>query len=170
LWKDQCHSIAMPLQSQELLDPRKDLLKEVLRRWGCARLRVNGTSMLPSLLPYDVISLKPCSASELVAGDLVLCEGAEGWLLHRVVSLEDGLVHTRGDLLLFNDPPTPVEKVIAKAIALERFGRRRPIPPAGPATRIFARAEQSLGFLAAAAHIYARLRYRSAESGSTIPN
>ena len=92
----------MPLQSQELVDPRKDLLKEVLLRWGSARLQANGTSMLPSLLPYDVVSLVRCSAGDLLLGDLVLCEPADGWLLHRVARLENGWVHTRGDLLFFD--------------------------------------------------------------------
>ena len=154
----------MPLQSQELIDPRNDLLREVLRRWGRARLRVNGTSMLPSLFPYDVISLISCSANDLVAGDLAFCERAEGWLLHRVVRLEDGLVHTRGDLMPFDDAPTPAEQVIAKAVALQRFGRERPIPPVGLASRIFARTERSLGFLAAMAHAYARLRHAIAQN------
>ena len=153
----------MPLQSQKLLDPRKDLLKEVLLRWGCARLQVNGTSMLPSLFPYDVVLLMPCSASELVPGDLVLGEHKQGWLLHRVVRLENGWVHTRGDLLFFDDPPTNAENVLAKVVGLERFGRQRAVPPVGFATRVFARANQSLGLLAGAAHIYARLRQRFAD-------
>ena len=153
----------MPLQSQELLDPRKDLLKEVLLRWGCARLQVNGTSMLPSLFPYDVVLLMPCSASELVPGDLVLGEHQDRWLLHRVVRLEGDWLHTRGDLLPFDDPPAPAENVIAKVVGLERFGRQRAVPPAGFATHVFARANQSLGLLAGAAHIYARLRQRFAD-------
>ena len=153
----------MPLQSQKLLDPRKDLLKEVLLRWGCARLQVNGTSMLPSLFPYDVVLLMPCSASELVPGDLVLGEHKQGWLLHRVVRLENGWMHTRGDLLSFDDPPTNAENVLAKVVGLERFGRQRAVPPVGFATRVFARANQSLGLLAGAAHIYARLRQRFAD-------
>ena len=153
----------MPLQSQELLDPRKDLLKEVLLRWGCARLQVNGTSMLPSLLPYDVVSLVRCSAGDLLPGDLVLCEREDGWLLHRVVRLENGWVHTRGDHLPFDDPPAPAENVIAKVVGLERFGRQRAVPPVGFATCVFARANQSLGLLADAAHIYARLRQRFAD-------
>jgi len=153
----------MPLQSQELVDPRKDLLKEVLLRWGCARLRVNGTSMLPSLFPYDVVVLSACSASDLVPGDLALCEHKQGWLLHRVVRLENGWMHTRGDLLSFDDPPTNAENVLAKVVGLERFGRQRAVPPVGFATRVFARANQSLGLLAGAAHIYARLRQRFAD-------
>jgi hypothetical protein len=68
------------------------------------------------------------------------------------------MVHTRGDLLFFDDPPTRAENVIAKVTTLERFGRKTPIRPAG--LRLFARAEGSLGFLAAAAHTYARVRYR----------
>ena len=153
----------MPLQSQELLDPRKDLLKEVLLRWGCARLQVNGTSMLPSLLPYDVVSLVRCSAGDLLPGDLVLSEHRDRWLLHRVVRLEGDWLHTRGDLLPFDDPPAPAENVIAKVVGLERFGRQRAVPPVGFATRVFARANQPLGLLAGAAHIYARLRQRFAD-------
>ena len=153
----------MPLQSQELLDPRKDLLKEVLLRWGCARLQVNGTSMLPSLLPYDVVSLVRCSAGDLLPGDLVLREHQDRWLLHRVARLENGWVHTRGDLLFFDDPPTNAENVLAKVVGLERFGRQRAVPPVGFATHVFARANQSLGLLAGAAHIYARLRQRFAD-------
>ena len=153
----------MPLQSQELVDPRKDLLKEVLLRWGCARLRVNGTSMLPSLLPYDVVSLVRCPAGDLLPGDLVLREHRDRWLLHRVVRLEGDWLYTRGDLLPFGDPPAPAENVIAKVVRLERFGRQRPIPSAGLEARIFARAEQALGFVAAAVHLYARLRHRLAK-------
>ena len=153
----------MPVQSQELVDPRKDLLKEVLLRWGCARLQVNGTSMLPSLLPYDVVSLVRCSAGDLLPDDLVLCEHQDRWLLHRVVRLEGDWLHTRGDLLPFDDPPAPAENVIAKVVGLERFGRQRAVPPVGFATRVFARANRSLGLLAGAAHIYARLRQRFAD-------
>src|SRR2546430_16021795 len=71
--------------------------------------------------------------------------------------LEGDWLHTRSDLLPFDDPPA--ENVIAKVVGLERFGRQRPIPSAGLAARIFARAEQALGFVAAAGHLYAPPRH-----------
>ncbi len=64
-----------------------EMAEEVLRSWGELRLRVTGTSMLPTVWPGDILCVESRGAAEAVPGDVVLF-GREGRLVaHRVVEV-----------------------------------------------------------------------------------
>ena len=100
------------------------LLAEVLRASGSARLRVTGSSMLPTIWPGDVAVLERADIASLRAGDLILFQEDSRLYLHRIVALGpdgDGFV-TRGDAMPQADPVVRAEQILAKASAVERNG------------------------------------------------
>ncbi len=85
-----------------------DLLREVLSRFGRARLRVHGSSMLPSLWPGDVIEVSRVDPIVLREGDVLLLQRGQRLFCHRLVRWVEGdgarLLCTRGDHLSTTDP------------------------------------------------------------------
>src|SRR5580700_2818508 len=61
------------------------LAEEVVRTFGQVRLRVFGTSMVPSILPGDLISIQRATVSEISIGEIVLYSREERLFAHRVV-------------------------------------------------------------------------------------
>lgn len=94
------------------------LLKEVLQRFGRARLRVHGTSMLPALWPGDVIEIVVAEVSALRPGDLLLVERDARLFCHRFLGCVEHsgrfLLRTKGDLLGREDPPVAPEAVLGR--------------------------------------------------------
>jgi hypothetical protein len=88
---------------------RAILLGDVVRDFGSVRLRVFGTSMVPSILPGDVISVRRADISEITSGQIVLYSRAGRLFAHRVVagigSPEEPLLVTHGDRLTHDDFP-----------------------------------------------------------------
>ena len=86
----------------------QQLLRDVLLRFGRARLRVNGTSMLPSLWPGEVIEVERVHPSMLRKGDVLLLQRGQRLFCHRLLRWAelDGakLLCTRGDHLPTADP------------------------------------------------------------------
>jgi len=72
------------------------------------RIRVQGTSMLPSLWPGDVLTVLPLTSAMPAPGDIALTCNAGRILAHRVIDrrVQDGAVTliTRGDALTDTDP------------------------------------------------------------------
>lgn len=73
------------------------LVAQALRRRGRLRLRVNGTSMLPAVLPGDVVFVRHCGAESARCGDLVLFQRGERLYVHRVVARQGAALVTQGD-------------------------------------------------------------------------
>jgi hypothetical protein len=61
------------------------LTGEIVRTFGEIRLRVFGTSMVPSILPGDLISIQRALVSEISIGEVVLYSREERLFAHRVV-------------------------------------------------------------------------------------
>jgi signal peptidase I len=104
------------------------LAGEVVRTFGEVRLRVFGTSMVPSILPGDLISVQRAVVSEISSEEIVLYEREGRMFVHRVVgrmgSPEHSLLTTRGDRLRHNDPPVSSSELLGKVISIERAGRQ----------------------------------------------
>jgi len=102
---------------------RCELVAEVVRSFGEARLKVSGASMLPAVWPGDVITVRPRNIAALQPGQVVLYR-REGMLAaHRVTGIRGGLVTTRGDSLRHDDPPVEESDVVGQVVCLERNGR-----------------------------------------------
>jgi hypothetical protein len=132
-----------------------ELAAEVLRSFGRLRLRVVGSSMLPTLWPGDLISVSDREVDRALPGDLVVFRLGDRLVTHRVVEVrktksevrspksviqirspESPLEFvTRGDALSANDPPVSSQDLLGRVVAVER-GVRRHAPRQSPAGRV----------------------------------
>ncbi len=100
------------------------LAGEVVRTFGNVRLRVFGTSMVPYVLPGDLISVQRANVSEISLGEIVLYSREGRMFAHRVVgckgSPENSHLITRGDSLRHNDPPISSSELLGRVISIER--------------------------------------------------
>lgn len=100
------------------------LAGDVVRTFGRVRLRVFGTSMVPAILPGDLISVQHAVLSEISNGEIVLYSRDGRMFAHRVVgcmqSPEGSLLIARGDRLRHNDPPISSSELLGKVVSIER--------------------------------------------------
>ena len=102
---------------------KRDLTAEVLRHFGEVRLRVTGTSMLPTLWPGDILTVRLRNAEQLVPGELVLCYRNRAFVAHRLVGKRgDGFI-TRGDSLPGEDSPFRHDEVLGEVFSIIRNSR-----------------------------------------------
>jgi hypothetical protein len=117
--------------SQEFLTPAEAagplLVKEVLARFGRVRLRVQGLSMAPAVLPGDVLEVRSAGADGLVIGSLVLVDRADRLIAHRLIARGAGLL-TRGDARWRCDPPVDHRDVLGVVDSVIRDGSPQPVP------------------------------------------
>jgi signal peptidase I len=105
-----------------------DLAAEIVRTFGEVRLRVFGTSMVPSILPGDLVSIQRAGISEISSGEIVLYSREGRLFVHRVVactnSPEQPLLITRGDWLDHNDPPVNSAELLGRLTSIQRSDGR----------------------------------------------
>ena len=66
-----------------------ELVADVARREGKVQLKVAGTSMVPALLPGDVVTVRSCNAAELKPGSIVVFRKNNRLVTHRFVRRVD---------------------------------------------------------------------------------
>ena len=108
--------------SQIQTSMRTELTAEVLRRFGFARIRVQGSSMLPSLRPGDEIEVLSCSVAQVNQGDIVACRRDDRLFVHRVASVNP--LVTRGDALSEADAPVAESEFLGTVARVQRNGER----------------------------------------------
>lgn len=102
------------------------LAQEVLSEFRQLRLRVTGSSMLPAVLPGDILSFQTCPAESLAPGCIVLVRRDGRLFAHRLLALTpDGLL-TQGDSMPQPDPPTPAADFLGVLVGQQRVGREVP--------------------------------------------
>jgi signal peptidase I len=115
---------ALPFDEAHAL--KCDLAAEVLRSSASLRLRVMGSSMLPSVWPGDTLLIDRVEANAVTAGDLVLFERDRRLFVHRVVSVGgkgEATILTRGDAMPQPDPPVPGRNLLGRVSYIVRDGR-----------------------------------------------
>jgi signal peptidase I len=121
---------------------RLELSAELLQRGERLSLRVNGSSMLPSLFPGDLLTFRRCAPEEIVVGDIVLFMREGRCFVHRVAERMAGnnsaRLRTRGDALPSCDAPLVETEVLGRLATVERKGRRMPPPRLGPVRSLVA--------------------------------
>lgn len=109
------------------------LAEEIVREFGEVRLRVFGTSMVPSILPGDLVLIQRASLREIVPGEVVLFLQKGRLFVHRVVDrkaaatadgAEETHLITRGDRLRHNDPPVSSGELLGRLVSIERDDRK----------------------------------------------
>jgi len=99
------------------------LAGEVVRTFGGIRLRVFGTSMVPSILPGDLILVQRVDLSEISVGEIVLYTRDGRLFVHRVVARagghDDPRLVTRGDRLSQNDPLVSSPELLGRVTSIQ---------------------------------------------------
>jgi signal peptidase I len=123
------------------------LAEDVVHTFGKIRLRVFGTSMVPSILPGDLITVQQMLVSDISSGEVVLYARDGRMFAHRVVGCAasprqpfarngESLLITRGDLLAHNDPPVSSSELLGKVISIQRGDRQiKTFSPPGALSR-----------------------------------
>ena len=102
-----------------------ELTRELLSNFGCARIRVQGSSMLPSLQPGDEIRLQSIPLSEIKIGDVVAYRRDERLFVHRAIGADStGQILTRGDTLPQADAPVSESELLGVVVAVFRGDER----------------------------------------------
>ncbi len=100
-----------------------DLLAEVARNIGHARVQVTGFSMLPAIWPGDVLTVEHHTHSQFRQGQIAVFARDGGLVAHRVIRADGLMVVTRGDSLPVADVPVRPEEVIGRVSVIVRNGR-----------------------------------------------
>jgi len=104
---------------------RVELVVDVLGRFGEARLRVVGSSMLPAIWPGDVLTIRRCPMSAVRCGDVAVFVRDDRVFVHRVIAHHDSHLVTQGDSLPSPDAPVTQAELVGVAIGLVRGGKAR---------------------------------------------
>ena len=100
----------------------------MVRTFGEVRIHVSGTSMVPAILPGDLIIVQRAAISEISVGTIVLYAREGRLFAHRVMEFSanagQAVLVTRGDCLCYNDPMVLPEELLGKVVSVERRGRR----------------------------------------------
>jgi hypothetical protein len=86
------------------------------------RLMVNGRSMAPLLRPGDVLVVQPGKAGDLLPGQIVVLQDADGFLTHRLIAIGSDTFVTKGDAMPCFDPPAPFSALVGWVQSVERDG------------------------------------------------
>lgn len=92
------------------------------------RLRVNGDSMYPTIRRGDVLIVQRTAPGDIHLGDVVTVQRENDWVTHRLIAITpagDGKSTTwttKGDNMLFADPPVEPQAVIGRVVGVERNG------------------------------------------------
>ena len=104
------------------------LAEEALCLAGELRLRVTGTSMMPSVWPGDILHIRRQDATAALPGDIVLVHRQGRLCAHRVVKKitkgGEPCWITRGDSLPDDDPPVSRQELLGRVTCILR-GRSR---------------------------------------------
>jgi signal peptidase I len=112
------------------------LAGDIVRTFGEVRLRVFGTSMVPSILPGDMISVQRAKLVEISAGEIVMYLRDGRLFVHRVVaragSHDDLRLITRGDRLCYDDPLVSSSELLGRVTSIQTHDGRchRDVRPA----------------------------------------
>ena len=105
------------------------LAGEIVRKFGRVRLRVFGTSMVPSILPGDMISVQRADLPGISPGEIVMYLRDGRLFVHRVVaragSHDDPRLITRGDRLTYDDPLVSSSELLGRVTSIRTHDGRR---------------------------------------------
>jgi signal peptidase I len=112
--------------ASDTLDAVKcDLAGDILCSSGKLRLRANGWSMLPTIMPGNLLLVERAGHG-VSTGDIVVFSRDGRLFVHRVVSMArksgDAFVITQGDGMAQPDPPVAASELLGKVALIERSG------------------------------------------------
>jgi signal peptidase len=147
--EDRRHAVAVPRADQTVVTARApacavmdsagdSLVMEVLERFGEVRVRVAGTSMVPTVWPGDMVTIRRCAMTDIDVGDIVAVTRRGRLFVHRAVTRHGHHLLTRGDALGTDDPPVSPDQFLGRLESIDRGGRRSDPPALTMSRRILA--------------------------------
>lgn len=112
---------------------KRDILKlelgaEVLRSFGELRFVARGASMIPAIVPGDVLLVRHQPLAVMRRGDVALWSSNGRFCAHRVLRVEktrnESAIVTRGDALREEDAPVTCSELLGHVYAIIRRGKR----------------------------------------------
>jgi signal peptidase len=100
-----------------------DLVSEAVHASGEVRLRLTGFSMLPTVWPGDIVTVKRCELADLRPGQVVLYRAKGSLVAHRVVRTSSDHLIAHGDSVPRCDPPVYATAVIGYVASILRGQR-----------------------------------------------
>lgn len=82
--------------------------------FGFSTAIVLSGSMEPAIHVDDLVIVR--ERDSYAVGDVVMYEGENNMITHRIVALEDGAYITRGDANNTSDPAVPADRVVGKVV------------------------------------------------------
>ena len=138
-------------QGNASIDVACGLAEEVVRIFGEVRLRVFGNSMVPCILPGDLVSVQRAYLHDISPGEVVLTLQNGRLFVHRVVNRkvvgvagrpDELFLITRGDRLRHDDCPVSSSELLGRVVSVER-GNRKVEPLGNDSNRLIVRLLQS---------------------------
>ena len=77
---------------------------------------VSSNSMQPILEKGDLILIKGVKKGDIKTGDIVVYKIDEGFIIHRVIKLQDRVLITKGDANTYPDLPVKYDKVVGETV------------------------------------------------------
>ena len=102
-----------------------EVIADLLARGHSVRFRASGHSMHPIIRCDDYLLVVP--PSQIRLGDVVLTRADRGLTAHRVISIANGIVITRGDNAPGDDDPLDLSRVLGVVTHAEQGGKLRRI-------------------------------------------
>jgi signal peptidase len=113
-----------------------ELVVSAVRAGHDIRVRVGGSSMVPTLWPGDELLVRAIGTVEPSQGDILLFVRDGRLCTHRLVSKFDDCgtrsLITRGDTALKRDPPRSPEQILGSVMSVFRNGHQVPIASSLP--------------------------------------
>jgi hypothetical protein len=102
---------------------RCELVAEVACRFGEVRFRATGFSMLPSVWPGDLLTVRPSPLAEMQQHDIVLYRRDGKLVAHRILHIDKDCLTTQGDSVRLHDTPVAESDLIGQVVSISRRGR-----------------------------------------------
>jgi Peptidase S24-like len=126
------HSGALPSMHDARLDlaqaVRLNLAADVLHRFGEVRFVAHGSSMIPSIYPGDLLTVRSESIADARHGEIVLFLLSGRFFVHRVMRKwpERNRIFfaTRGDALSQEDPSFDGSQLLGRVTSILRHGKQ----------------------------------------------
>jgi hypothetical protein len=116
-----------PASSSALHATRIDLAAEVLHRFGEVRLVAYGSSMVPSIYPGDLLTVRSHDVAAARRGEIVLFLLGGRPYVHRITrkwpERNRVIFATRGDALPKEDPSVDASQLLGRVTAIKRRGK-----------------------------------------------
>jgi signal peptidase I len=104
-----------------------DVATGILHRGYGIRLRVEGSSMMPTIRPGEAVIVKPATATNVKLKDIVFYQTERGVIGHRLVRITNRngklVLLARGDADKGASEPVAPAQILGRLVAVERNGR-----------------------------------------------